>query len=185
MLPVLLPVLPPAPLELDLLKCASHSAWEIWPSLFVSTEEKLGVAVLALAALPPEALDDALGRLDEPVEELPDPALPLGEEVLDDPLLGELDEPLELPPAAEGEEEDLSLLVLPDDELCAAATPDSANSAAAVATLTNFRFNIGWISLGEVGKNCVPASCKTRAPCQLAGAAFAVAERCHNACLQR
>ena len=121
MLPVLLPVLPlapllgdvlvlplvlpPAPLELDLLKYASHSEREICPSLFVSTDAKLGVAVLALAALPPEALDDALGRLDEPVEELPEAA---------------------------GE-----------DELCAAATPDSANSAAAVAMLTNFRLNIG------------------------------------------
>lgn len=155
-LPPLL-VLPLAPLELDLLKCASHSEREIWPSLFVSTDEKLGVDVLALAALPPEALDDALGRPDEPLEELPDAA---------------------------GEDEDRSLLVVPDD-VCAVATPDSANSAAAVATLTNFRFNIRGISLGEVRENCFPTSCKTRAPRQPAGAAFAVAERCHNACLQR
>lgn len=147
--PPLLLVLPPAPLELDLLKCASHSEREIWPSLFVSTDEKLGVDVLALAALPPEALDDALGRLDEPLEALPEAA---------------------------GEDE---------EELCAAATLDSANSAAAVATLTNFRFNMRGISLGEVGENCFPTSCKTRAPSQPAGAAFAVAERCHNACLQR
>jgi hypothetical protein len=157
-LPPLL-VLPLAPLELDLLKYASHSEREIWPSLFVSTDEKLGVAVLALAALPPEALDDALGRLDEPLEELSEAA---------------------------GEDEERSLLVLlPDDELCAVATPDSANSAAAVAMLTNFRFNIGWISLGEVGEELRPKPCKTRAPGQPAGAAFAVAERCHNACLQR
>ena len=137
---VTLPLVPPAPLELDLLKCASHSEREIWPSLFVSTDEKLGMDVLALAALPPEALDDALGRLDEPLEELPEAA---GEDEV------------------EGEE---LLVPLPDDELCAAATPDSANSAAAVATLTNFRFNMRGISLGEVGENCFPTSCKTRAP---------------------
>jgi hypothetical protein len=131
---------PPLLLELDLLKCASHSEREIWPSLFESTDEKLGVAVLALAALPPEALDDALGRLDEPVEELPAPAL-LGEEVLDEP-------------EAAGE----------DDELCAAATPDSANSAAAVAMLTNFRFNIGWISLGEVGEKLQPSLMQDTCP---------------------
>jgi hypothetical protein len=138
--------------------------------LFESTDEKLGVAVLALAALPPEALDDALGRLDEGVEELPEAALPLGEEVL---------------PEAAGEDDDGDE-ELPDDELCAAATPDSANSAAAVATPTNLRFNIGLDLLGRGwGENCVPTSCKTRAPGQPAGAAFAVAERCHNACLQR
>jgi hypothetical protein len=142
--------LPLAPLELeDLLKCASHSEREIWPSLFVSTDEKLGVAVLALAALPPEALDDALGRLDESLEELPEAA---------------------------GE----------DDELCAAAMPDRANSAAAVATLTNFTLNIRLNLLGRgFGEELRPASCKTCAPGQPAGAAFAVAERCHNACLQR
>jgi len=100
-----LPVAPvPAP---DLLKWASHSEREIWPSLFVSTAEKFGVeALLAL---------------------LPD--------------MPPLDDDESLPPAAAGDDEDLSLLVL-DEELCARATPDSANSAAAVAALRIFRFNM-------------------------------------------
>jgi len=100
--------------------------------LFVSTDEKLGVDALLLvppdAAEPPEEPeDDVLGKLDEPLEVLPEAA---GEEV-EEPLLMPL---LLLPP------------VLLADELCPAATPDSANNAAAVAMLTNFRFNIGWIS---------------------------------------
>jgi hypothetical protein len=153
-------VTPPLAPLVDLLKCASHSEREIWPSLFASTDEKLGVDVLALAALPPEALDDALGRLDEGVEELPEAALPLGEEVL---------------PDAAG-----------DDELCAPATPDSANNAAAVATLTNLRFNIGWILLGRgLGKTASQPHARHVPRGQPADAAFAVAERCHNACLQR
>ena len=68
----------PLELESDLLKCLSHSAREIWPSLLVSTDEKLGCEAL-LALLPdepPAALDD------EPVDgleaagedELPDDA---------------------------------------------------------------------------------------------------------------
>jgi hypothetical protein len=92
-LPLLLPEAPvPA---LDLLKWESHSEREIWPSLFVSTAEKLGAEAL-LALLP------------------------------------------DIPPL---DDEDLSLLVL-DEELCARATPDSANSAAAVAALRIFRFNM-------------------------------------------
>lgn len=85
----------------------------------MSTDEKLGA--------------DALAPGDEPA------AVPPAAAPLDMP-----DEPLELEPDAAGEDVDLSLLALPDDELCATATLDSANSAAAVATLTNFRFNIGW-----------------------------------------
>ena len=81
--------------------------------MFVSTYVKLGVEALLLDA-------PLLGRLEEPLEELPEAA-------------GEDDE----------EPDDPLLMPLPDEELCAAATPDSANSAAAVATLTNFRFNIG------------------------------------------
>ena len=50
------------------------------------------------------------------------------------------DEPLELEPEAAGED-DRSLLL--DEELCATATLVSANSAAAVAALTNLSFNIG------------------------------------------
>ena len=52
----------------------------------------------------------------------------------------------ELPPDAAGDDEDGLLvdgLLLLDDELCAWATPDSANSAAAVAAVNSFRFNIG------------------------------------------
>jgi hypothetical protein len=130
----LLLVLPLAPLdapEVDRLKYASHSEREICPSLFVSTDEKLGVEALLL--VPP----DAAGEDDE----------------LDEPVLGKLD-PLEVLPEAAGEEVEepllMPLLLLPPvllpDELCPAATPDSANNAAAVAMLTNFRFNIGWIS---------------------------------------
>ncbi|HUG78092.1 MAG TPA: hypothetical protein VML57_11455 [Burkholderiales bacterium] len=48
---VLLPVAPVSDL-----KCSSHSEREIWPSLFLSTSEKLGIWVLAPAAALPEAL---------------------------------------------------------------------------------------------------------------------------------
>ena len=74
----------PLELESDLLKCLSHSAREIWPSLLVSTDEKLGGVLLLELALgeadePPAALDD------EPVDgvvadgeaELPDDDLAL------------------------------------------------------------------------------------------------------------
>lgn len=52
-------------------KCASHSAREIWPSLFLSTSEKLGALLLA----PVELLPDALGALsppDAPVDDEPE-----------------------------------------------------------------------------------------------------------------
>jgi hypothetical protein len=68
--------------------------------------------------------------------------LPL-DDVLDPPDMP--DEPL---PDAAGEDEDLSLLVLLDEELCAMATLDKANSAAAVAALRTFRLNIGKSSFG-------------------------------------
>jgi hypothetical protein len=71
LLPLMLPdddVPPAAPLapEPDLLKWASHSAREMFPSLFVSRAEKLGA----------EELDEALadGALEEPLEALPDAA---------------------------------------------------------------------------------------------------------------
>ena len=41
----------PLELESDLLKCLSHSAREIWPSLLVSTDEKLGCELLLMPAL--------------------------------------------------------------------------------------------------------------------------------------
>ena len=124
---LVLPLVPPvAAPEPDLLKWASHSARETWPSLLVSTDEKLGAVVLPLPDMP----------LLELLPEVPPAAL-----LPEVPPLALLPE---LPPAADGVDEDVPPpVVLPDDELWAAATPASANSAAAVATLTNLRFNIG------------------------------------------
>jgi hypothetical protein len=63
---VVLGDVPPLELELEpLLKCASHSAREIWPSLLVSTDEKLG-----WEDAPPLADGEALdGLLDDEDEE--------------------------------------------------------------------------------------------------------------------
>ena len=110
-------LLPPlAAPELDLLKCASHSARDTWPSLFLSTEEKSGLDELLLEPdIPP---------LEPLLLEPPDAALPEDLEVSD--------EPDELLPDAAGEDE--------DEELCATATLDSANSAAAVAALRTLSF---------------------------------------------
>jgi hypothetical protein len=105
---VVLPVAPPLAPDPEP-KCASHSAREIWPSLFLSTAEKLGAGLLA-----PAEADPPLGMLDEPdapVELLPD-------------ALGALS-----PPDAPVEDE---------PELCAMATLAKANSAAAVAVLMSF-----------------------------------------------
>jgi len=135
----------------DLLKYASHSEREIEPSLFLSTDENDGVELDELLA-PPEALGE-----DDEEDELGEAAL--GEELLgedDELLLGE-DELLEAPPEALPEDLLLSLalgvellgleleepaaLGLELEEplvLCAAATPASARSAAAVAETTTF-----------------------------------------------
>ena len=69
------PLVPPLlELEPDLLKCASHSEREIWPSLLVSTDEKLGcdwLPELELGELvldedvPPLADGEAADGLDE------------------------------------------------------------------------------------------------------------------------
>ena len=99
--------------------------------MFVSTDEKLGAEVLPLA-LPLEPPDVALP---------PDAALPPEDDVPDDPL-DMPDEPPEVLPDAAGDDEDLSLPVLLDEELCASATLDSENSAAAVAALNTLRLNI-------------------------------------------
>jgi hypothetical protein len=127
-----LPEVPPlAAPEPDLLKCASHSERETCPSLLVSTDEKLGVDVLEPAlALPdrPPLEPDAL----EP--DAPELLLPEAPELL--PLLPDADGV-----DVDGEDEDLSLLVL-DEELCATATLDSANSAAAVAALNTFSLSM-------------------------------------------
>jgi hypothetical protein len=114
---VLEPVAPLAP-DPDLLKWASHSDRDIWPSLFVSTDENVG------AMLEPAPLDDV------PAEPLAPPAAePLEpDDIPDEPL-----EPLE--PDAEG------VLLLPEDELCAMATPDRAKRAAAVALVTSFNID--------------------------------------------
>lgn len=102
----------------------------------MSTDEKLGVEVLPLALpdRPPlEPPDVALP---------PEAALPPEDDVPDEPL-DMPDEPPEVLPDAAGDDEDLSLLpVLLDEELCASATLDSANSAAAVAALNTLRLNI-------------------------------------------
>ena len=114
----LLPLEPVAPLEaapeLDLLKCASHSWRETWPSLFVSTEEKVGV----------DALVAPLDELGEDELEAPPEALP--EDLLSVALGLELEPDAPVEPEAPG--------------LCASATLANANRAAAVAvptTLTN------------------------------------------------
>ena len=103
----------------------------------MSTDEKLGADELLLeleglllepdAALPPED-DEPLDMPEEPLE-LPDADGVDDEESLD---------PVELLPDADGVDEDLSLEL--DEELCAMATPESANSAAAVAALKSFNF---------------------------------------------
>jgi hypothetical protein len=111
----LAPLEPEVELEPDLLKWASHSEREIWPSLFVSTDEKVGADALELA--PPEDIPD------EPLE--PD-------DIPDEPLAPE-------EPDADG------VLLLPpedDEELCDIATPDRASSAAAVALVTSFNIDI-------------------------------------------
>jgi hypothetical protein len=160
---LLLDVPPLEELLPDLLKYASHSEREIEPSLFLSTAENDGVELDELLA-PPEALgeddeeeelgEDELGEaaLGEDEELLGEDELLLGEDELleappealsEDLLLSvalglELEEPLELgleleEPVALGLELEEPLLVL-----CAAATPASAKSAAAVAETTTF-----------------------------------------------
>ena len=131
----------------DLLKYASHSEREMEPSLFLSTDANDGAELDELLA-PPEALgeDDEEDELGE--DELGEAALGEDEELLgedDELLLGE-DELLEAPPEALPEDLlslalGLELLGLELEEplvLCAAATPASAKSAAAVAETTTF-----------------------------------------------
>src|SRR5688500_16227762 len=103
-------LLPPlAAPEPDLLKCASHSERDTWPSLFLSTEEKSGLDELLLEPdIPP------LEPLLEPVLlEPPDAALPEDLEVSD--------EPDELLPDAAGEDEEPEA---PDEPLPDAAGED-------------------------------------------------------------
>ena len=110
----------------------------------MSTDEKLGGVWLLLLA-PPEALEDegeaALGEAEDE--------------------LGEADEELEAPPEALPEDllsvalglalDPVAPLLLSELVLCAAATPASANSAAAVAVTTTF--NAMWeFLLGDWGE---------------------------------
>lgn len=120
----------PPELEPDLLKWASHSWREIWPSPFVSTDEKLGELELL------ELLPEAAGEDDEPeaAGEDDDPDAP------DEPeaLLEESDDPLEVLPDADGEEAagaDEDGLLDDEEEDCATANVESANRTAAVVTL--------------------------------------------------
>lgn len=126
------PLVPPlAAPEPDLLKCASHSEREMFPSLFVSTDEKLGAELELLEPdrPPPEPPEAALP---------PDVALPPEDDVPDEPL-DMPEEPPELEPEAAGAD-DLSLDEL--EELCARAAPERASMAAAVAALRSLRLNM-------------------------------------------
>jgi hypothetical protein len=147
---LLLPLAPVPALEPDLLKCASHSVRDTWPSLLVSTDEKLGAELEAA----PEA-----------------PELPEAPEAAGD----------------DDDEDDDGLLELPalPDELCASATLDRANSAAAVAALTTLRFSI-FDSPSVVGETatCLHASRVPRRA-QPAYAAFAGDVRRQSACRHR
>jgi hypothetical protein len=136
----------------------------------LSTDEKLGGVWLLLLA-PPEALEDegeaALGEAEDELGEA-DEELLLGEL-----LLGEADEELEAPPEALPEDLLSVALGLALDPvapllsglvLCAAATPASAKSAAAVAVTTTF--NVMWEFLLEIGENCRDQRCNEHACAQ-------------------
>ena len=85
-LPLVPELVPPLEeLEPDLLKWASHSEREIWPSLLVSTDEKLGVVLLSELELG-EVLDD------EPPAAPVDDELPVAEGDEDDGLLDDDEE---------------------------------------------------------------------------------------------
>ena len=141
-LPVpLLPLVDPpaAPVDPDLLKCASHSERETCPSLFLSTSEKLGADVLPDDEdVPPaddgEEEDDEDGLLDEP-----------------------LDDPVALLPVADGD--DAEGLLLDDEDDCATASVDSAKRTAAAVTLRVFRI---WRS--PVGRETASGSPQAMCP---------------------
>jgi hypothetical protein len=133
LLGVLLLVPPPeAAPEPDFLKCASHSSREICPSLFLSTDEKLGVCELAPLEAP------AFGALEVPPEALSGDLLSVAPALEPEDLLSvapALEPGALLSVAAALEPEDL-LSAAPAPVLCACATPASAKSAAAVAVPT-------------------------------------------------
>jgi hypothetical protein len=145
--------LPPvAPLlELDLLKYASHSERDTWPSLFLSTLVKLGAELDAPLELEPLDMPE-LPPLEAPDELLGEELEELGDELDELPPLEAPEEPLL--PVALGEDDDLSLLDAPVDEepeLCAMDTLASANSAAAVAVVINFNFIGSFLLNGKWG----------------------------------
>jgi hypothetical protein len=71
------PVAPLAPEELEPgLKCASHSEREMEPSLFLSTDENVGAAVLELA--PPDDMPDEPLELEPEADGEDLPLLPYG-----------------------------------------------------------------------------------------------------------
>jgi hypothetical protein len=131
----------------------------------LSTDEKVGVELLELLA-PPEALGE-----DDEEDVLGEAALGEDEELLgedEELLLGE-DELLEAPPEALPEDlllsvalglEELLLSLLP--VLCAAATPASAKSAAAVAVTTTF--NAMEFLLGELREELQPEVMQSPCP---------------------
>ena len=131
-------VLLPPELEPALLKCASHSAFDTCPSLFLSTEVKLGADALLA---PPDAPDAPLELLPEELGVELDPDA-LGVELEPEALGVELDPeaPEELLPVALGEDLSLSAPVEDEPELWAMDAPASANNAAAVAVVINFNF---------------------------------------------
>jgi len=153
---------PPPALLPDLPIAASHSWREIEPSLFLSTDENVGVEPLAPLELdvPPAELDVPPAEL-ELGEDVAPPAA-LGLEELGEDELGEAEE-LDAPPEAPPEDLLLSVALglaldapplVPDEVLWAAATPASANRAAAVAVPTTLsimcEFLLGDGRLGEL-----------------------------------
>jgi hypothetical protein len=133
-LPELLPLEPVPPLEAapepDLLKCASHSWRDTCPSLFLSTDEKVGVEELEAPALedPPAVLGDD--------DELEEPPAELGDEELEAPPEALPEDLLSVALGLELLDPDAPVLEPEEPELCAIATLASAKSAAAVAVPT-------------------------------------------------
>ncbi|HUQ24812.1 MAG TPA: hypothetical protein VM140_04015 [Burkholderiales bacterium] len=117
-------VLPLEELEPDLLKWASHSWRETWPSLLVSTDEKLGCE-----ALPELELGEALELELPPLAALP------------------LDLPEAEPPLEDVDGEAADGLVDEDEESAATASVERAKRTAAVVTVTDLRMvksSLGW-----------------------------------------
>ena len=110
------------------LKCASHSAREIWPSLFLSRAEKSGIPVAPLAA--PGALAPTAGELDPAVGAFGSPEVcGLGE-----PPEGPV--PVLLAPAGAPDWARMSLS--PSADACAASGKAKAPATATAINVLNF-----------------------------------------------